>query len=203
MMSPLKLGLAVACLVGVALLIVVDLSRDHKRDASPAVPENPTAVPAVPPAPAPPAAVADPAPPAPNLNAANHVQAGATAPTPAGASAEKKAPAAKADALEPSKAGNAEKGDGSALAPPPAKAAAPEKLPAKLITYTVVQGDTLYGISVKVFGTPRYYERIFEENRDRISDPNTLQIGLNLKMPDVPSKAGAGAASVTPVHESR
>jgi LysM repeat protein len=76
------------------------------------------------------------------------------------------------------------------------KNAAPENLPAKATTYTVVQGDTLYGISVKVFGTPRYYERIFEENRDRISDPNTLQIGLNLKMPDVPSKTGGAGSGV-------
>lgn len=65
------------------------------------------------------------------------------------------------------------------------KPAGPEKV------YTVAQGDSLYGISVKVFGTPRHYERIYEANRDRIKDPNTLQVGINLRMPDVASKPGA------------
>jgi nucleoid-associated protein YgaU len=79
--------------------------------------------------------------------------------------------------------------------PPPVKKAAPiliETLPGGARVYTVVQGDTLYGISVKVFGSPRHYERIYEANREKIEDPNTLQIGLKLALPDVPAKSGAG-----------
>ena len=109
---------------------------------------------------------------------------------------EKKGPLAKTGAREPSKAGTPEKGEAAPVASPSEKTAALENVPAGITTYTVVQGDTLYGISVKVFGTPRYYVRIFEENHDRIADPNTLQIGLNLKMPNVPAKAGAGVPGV-------
>jgi len=195
MMSPLKLGIAVACLLGVAVLIAVDLGRDRKEETSPAVPASLSVGSPVPPAPVAPVASPDPAPRAPSPSPANRVQEGPAAATPAGGSAEKKGPVAKTEAPEPAKAGNAEKGAAPSVTPVPAKTATPENLPAKLTTYTVLQGDTLYGISVKVFGTPRYYERIFEENRDRISDPNTLQIGLNLKMPDVPLKTGAGSAA--------
>jgi nucleoid-associated protein YgaU len=67
----------------------------------------------------------------------------------------------------------------------PAPAAKPVEPPQ---TYTVQQGDSLYGISVKLFGTPRHYERIYEANRDRIKDPNTLQVGINLRMPDLAAK---------------
>jgi nucleoid-associated protein YgaU len=61
----------------------------------------------------------------------------------------------------------------------PAKEIGPEKV------YTVQQGDSLYGISVKLFGTPRHYERIYQANKDRIKDPNTLQVGINLRMPEI------------------
>lgn len=67
----------------------------------------------------------------------------------------------------------------------PVKEKAPEEPPK---TYTIVQGDTLYGISQKVFGTPRHYERIYELNKDRIRDPNTLQVGINLRMPETAAK---------------
>jgi len=55
-------------------------------------------------------------------------------------------------------------------------------------TYTVQPGDTLSGISVKVYNTSRHYQKIYEANKDSIEDPNTLQVGLNLVMPDLPSK---------------
>ena len=73
-------------------------------------------------------------------------------------------------------------------APKPAAAEpkpAPEEPPK---TYTVVQGDSLYGISQKLFGSPRHYERIYEMNRDRIKDANTLQVGINLRVPEVTAK---------------
>ena len=69
-------------------------------------------------------------------------------------------------------------------APKPA-AAEPVKADEPPKTYTVLQGDSLYGISVKVFGTPRHYERIYLANKDRIKDPNTLQVGINLRMPEI------------------
>jgi nucleoid-associated protein YgaU len=69
-----------------------------------------------------------------------------------------------------------------------AAAVAKDVKPAPAATYTVVQGDSLYGISVKLFGTPRHYERLYEANRDRIRDPNTLQVGINLRMPEIATK---------------
>jgi nucleoid-associated protein YgaU len=76
-------------------------------------------------------------------------------------------------------------------------------------TYTVQPGDTLSGISVKVYNTSRHYQKIYEANKDAIEDPNTLQVGLNLVMPDLPSKTatantgapgtGAVPTTVTPL----
>jgi nucleoid-associated protein YgaU len=71
--------------------------------------------------------------------------------------------------------------------------------------YTVQAGDTLSGISVKVYNTSRHYQKIYEANKDEIGDPNTLQVGLNLVMPDLPSKTttantgvpGTGAVATT------
>lgn len=71
--------------------------------------------------------------------------------------------------------------------------------------YTVQPGDTLSGISVKVYNTSRHYQKIYEANKDAIEDPNTLQVGLKLTMPDLPSKAatanpgapGTGAVPTT------
>jgi len=71
--------------------------------------------------------------------------------------------------------------------------------------YTVVPGDTLSGISVKVYNTSRHYQKIYDANKDAIEDPNTLQVGLNLVMPELPVKAatanqgapGTGAVSTS------
>jgi nucleoid-associated protein YgaU len=62
--------------------------------------------------------------------------------------------------------------------------------------YTVQVGDTLSGISVKVYNTSRHYQKIYEANKDEIGDPNTLQVGLNLVMPDLPSKTATANTGV-------
>jgi nucleoid-associated protein YgaU len=91
--------------------------------------------------------------------------------------------------------------------PPPVVNPAPPKQPDALQIrdgqkiYTVQQGDTLSGISVKVYNTSRHYQKIYEANKDSIEDPNTLQVGLKLVMPDLPAKAavansGAAATAV-------
>jgi nucleoid-associated protein YgaU len=139
--APLKIGLAAACLVVVAILIAVDVARTRAKDEPAPAPAASTAlVQALPPAFQPPMPVAEPVicPPV------------AAEVKPAG--------------VDP---------------------VSPEEPPK---VYTVLQGDSLYGISVKVFGTPRHYERIYEANKDRIKDPNTLQVGINLRMPDVAAK---------------
>ena len=50
-------------------------------------------------------------------------------------------------------------------------------------TYTVKPGDTLSKISKEFFGDPNKYQRIFEANRDKLSDPDKIQVGQELKIP--------------------
>ena len=50
-------------------------------------------------------------------------------------------------------------------------------------TYKVQPGDTLSKISQQFFGDPNKYMRIFEANRDRLKDPNKIQVGQELKIP--------------------
>jgi nucleoid-associated protein YgaU len=151
--APLKIGIAVACLVGIAAIIAVDQVRLQRRESmtitTVAAPTVQTALPAV------------------------VAPVAAPAPTPV------VAPAAAEPVICPAPAAEA---SAKPAAVPPVKEAAP-------VVYTVQQGDSLYGISTKVFGTPRHYERIYEANRDRIKDPNTLQVGINLKMPEVQKTA--------------
>jgi len=50
-------------------------------------------------------------------------------------------------------------------------------------TYKVKPGDTLSKISQQFFGDPNKYQKIFEANRDKLSDPNKIQVGQELKIP--------------------
>jgi LysM repeat protein len=195
MTTPLKIGIAVACLLGVAGLIAKDQWNADRRDAGTVVPgtgkpESVVAPPAAalspqvreqpgdsvhgPQIPSPPAGAGIRESGAKNLSPAKHAEAPARPP---GEGAQNTLSAAPAT---------------PGVDPMPAD---PLKEESRL--YTVVQGDSLYGISVKVFGTPRHYERIYEANRDRIKDPNTLQIGINLKIPEVSPKPGSGPSGTT------
>ncbi|HYP07240.1 MAG TPA: LysM peptidoglycan-binding domain-containing protein [Bryobacteraceae bacterium] len=50
-------------------------------------------------------------------------------------------------------------------------------------TYTVQSGDTLSKISKQVYGDAGQYQRIFEANRDKLSDPDKIQVGQVLTIP--------------------
>ena len=50
-------------------------------------------------------------------------------------------------------------------------------------TYTVRAGDTLSGISKQFYGNANDYMRIFNANRDKLSDPDKIQPGQELKIP--------------------
>ncbi len=50
-------------------------------------------------------------------------------------------------------------------------------------TYTVKSGDTLSKISQQLYGNANDYMRIFYANRDKIKDPNTIQVGQELTVP--------------------
>src|SRR5947208_1392265 len=51
-------------------------------------------------------------------------------------------------------------------------------------TYTVQPGDSLSAIAQKFYGKANEYNRIFEANRDKLNDPNRIQPGQQLVVPD-------------------
>jgi LysM repeat protein len=65
----------------------------------------------------------------------------------------------------------------------PAKSAAPAAAPAAEQRYTVVSGDTLSAISKRFYGDASKYGRIFEANRDILSDPDKIKPGQSLRIP--------------------
>src|SRR5262245_28233990 len=50
-------------------------------------------------------------------------------------------------------------------------------------TYRVQSGDTLSKISRQFYGDANQYMRIFEANRNQLSDPNKIQVGQELVIP--------------------
>ena len=50
-------------------------------------------------------------------------------------------------------------------------------------TYKVQSGDTLSKISRQFYGDANQYMRIFEANRNQLSDPNRIQVGQELVIP--------------------
>ena len=55
------------------------------------------------------------------------------------------------------------------------------------VTYTVKSGDTLSKISREHYGSPTEYMRIFYANRDKLNDPDKIQVGQQLTIPDAKS----------------
>jgi LysM repeat protein len=51
-------------------------------------------------------------------------------------------------------------------------------------TYTVQSGDTLSKISQQFYGKANEYNRIFEANRDKLSDPDKVRAGQELTIPN-------------------
>ncbi len=50
-------------------------------------------------------------------------------------------------------------------------------------TYTVKAGDTLSKIAKELLGSASAYPKIFDANRDQLSDPDKIQPGQVLKIP--------------------
>ena len=50
-------------------------------------------------------------------------------------------------------------------------------------TYTVKQGDTLSKISKQFYGNANDYMRIFNANKDKLKDPDHVNVGQELKIP--------------------
>jgi len=55
--------------------------------------------------------------------------------------------------------------------------------PAAQQTYTVAKGDSLSKIAKHFYGNANDWRRIFEANRDQISNPDLIQPGQVLKIP--------------------
>jgi nucleoid-associated protein YgaU len=64
------------------------------------------------------------------------------------------------------------------VAPPPGAAAAAK-------TYTVKAGDTLSAIAKEHLGNANAYMKIFDANKDQLSDPDKIKPGQVLKIPGV------------------
>jgi nucleoid-associated protein YgaU len=50
-------------------------------------------------------------------------------------------------------------------------------------TYTVQPGDTLSKIAKQFYGNANAYMKIFDANKDQLSDPNKIKIGQELVIP--------------------
>ena len=50
------------------------------------------------------------------------------------------------------------------------------------IIYKVIAGDTLSKIAKRYYGDANQYPRIFEANRDQLSDPDKIRVGQELKI---------------------
>jgi len=66
--------------------------------------------------------------------------------------------------------------------PPPATASA-VKAKAEPRTYTVKSGDTLSKIAKQVLGEGSDYMKIFEANRDQLTNPDLIKPGQVLRLP--------------------
>lgn len=72
--------------------------------------------------------------------------------------------------------------------PPPPRIILPDSTPAtrtadETRSYTVQSGDSLTKISEKFYGTQADWRRIFDANRDKISRPNQLRVGMVIRIP--------------------
>jgi nucleoid-associated protein YgaU len=51
-------------------------------------------------------------------------------------------------------------------------------------TYTVAAGDSLSKIAKQFYGNANEYMKIFEANKDKLRDPNTIKVGQQLVIPN-------------------
>jgi nucleoid-associated protein YgaU len=47
----------------------------------------------------------------------------------------------------------------------------------------VVSGDTLGALAKKYYGKANLYMKIFEANKDQLSNPNLIKVGQKLRIP--------------------
>lgn len=64
-----------------------------------------------------------------------------------------------------------------------AAAAAASGSATRVRTYTVQTGDSLSEISKQFYGNANQYMKIFEANKDKLSDPDKIKAGMQLLIP--------------------
>ncbi len=82
----------------------------------------------------------------------------------------------------------------AAVAAPPVATTAPvtvavptattAPVPTKERIHTVEAGDTLSSLASKYYGDATKHAKIFDANKDVLRDPNSLQVGQKLRIPD-------------------
>lgn len=107
----------------------------------------------------------------------------ATAPAGTAGTASSVSQIASANSAAPATASSAQ-GTGTASA-----ASTGTSADAKLGSYTVKAGDTLIGISRKIYGSPKYYKLIAEANKGVIPASMQVRAGQVIKIPQLPSRS--------------
>ena len=69
------------------------------------------------------------------------------------------------------------------LAQKAAATAPPATQTAQFKVYTVKSGDTLSKISQQFYGNAKDYMRIFNANKDKLKDPDHINVGQEIKIP--------------------
>ena len=122
----------------------------------------------------------------------NRAQAPAAAPAPQRTVSSTAAPAAGQSASSASSSRTPAANTAGTVSGTAAAGAAVSQNPSsggKLGTYTVKSGDTLIGISRKIYGSPRYYKLIADANKGVIPANMQLRVGQVIKIPQLPSRS--------------
>ena len=56
---------------------------------------------------------------------------------------------------------------------------------AKQRTYVVKPGDSLSAIAKNVYGDWKHWQDIYEANKDKIKNPDLIQVGWELRLPKI------------------
>ena len=80
----------------------------------------------------------------------------------------------------------------------PAPAAPARTSTGPALEYEVKPGDTLSDISLAVFGTATRWKELLTANSDKLRTPESLQVGMKLKIPEGGKLPAAGAAKPAP-----
>jgi nucleoid-associated protein YgaU len=89
----------------------------------------------------------------------------------------------------------------------PTKTTEPETTPVETVesekTYIVKSGDTLEGISMRFYKSRRFAQKIFDANKEKIENPNSLKVGTKIVIPEVRKEEPAPRREEIPQEEGK